>query len=115
VAGTARILGWRTISRGELQLPGVGGVVDQLELDRYPRGGQFPFAVEQPVIERQAIGGQLSSGSYHGPARASTLRERAAIAIIKDVPRVNGSELFQSVGNPATIGVKQTTLAARGA
>jgi hypothetical protein len=53
--------------------------------------------------------------SYRWPVRASTLRERAAIAIIKNVPRVYGSELCQSVGNPATIGVKRTILAARGA
>jgi hypothetical protein len=49
------------------------------------------------------------------PVRASTLSESAAIAIIESVPHVNGSELFQSVGNPATIGVKRAILAARGA
>jgi hypothetical protein len=36
-----------------------------------------------------------------------TLRELAAIAIIKNVPQVFGSEHFHSVGNPATIGVKE--------
>jgi hypothetical protein len=42
------------------------------------------------------------------------LSELAAIAIIKVVPHGFGSELFHSVGNPATIGVKRTILAARG-
>jgi hypothetical protein len=42
-----------------------------------------------------------------------TLRELAAIAIIKDVPHAFGRELFHSVRNPATIGVKRTILAAR--
>jgi hypothetical protein len=35
-----------------------------------------------------------------------TLREVLAIAIIKDVPHAFGRELFHSVRNPATIGVK---------
>jgi hypothetical protein len=46
--------------------------------------------------------------------RLVTLRELAAIAIIKNVPQAFGRELFHSVRNPATIGVKRTILAARG-
>jgi hypothetical protein len=77
-------------------------VVDQLELTRYPRDGQFSVC-------------KVGTCQLSPPARVSTLRERAAIAIIKNVPHMHGSELFQSVGNPATIGVKRTILAARGA
>jgi hypothetical protein len=51
----------------------------------------------------------------HRRGRGRRLSERAAIAIINDVPHVYGSKLFHLVGNPATIDVKRTILAASGA
>jgi hypothetical protein len=91
MAGTARGVGWRTIAG---RLRSGSGPNASLEYFYFTAG-------LRPMLDRAPA------------ARSSTLSELAAVAIIKNVPHAFGSDLFHSVGNPATIGVKRTILAAR--